>query len=102
MKVPLMKEDCYCSLLRFYETVAAATGVTDIGNAWYDCRKICVTKDVQDMLWDYYRTEESMSDMEITTLFLHMGPKAVIDQPGLYLAEANKDFVCYKRREKAS
>lgn len=95
--VQLSKEDCYCDLTDFYENVARKipVGITD--RTLFDCRKICVTKLVQDTLWSYYREEQHISNMDITAIFLIYGPKANLkkakDMP--YRAEVEDGFISY-------
>ncbi|MCD8119712.1 MAG: hypothetical protein LUE29_09605 [Lachnospiraceae bacterium] len=94
MSVTLSQEDCYCDLQTFYKNVATKMGVTVTGSTLFDCRKISVTKQVQDELWAYYYQEEGYSNMQISALFLAMGPKANIDQcKEEYLAKTEDGFV---------
>lgn len=78
--VSLKKEDCYCDLATFYENVA---------------RKICVTKDVQEVLWSYYREEKNQTDEQIASILLIGGPKANLEEYGIleYRAEVENGFV---------
>ena len=46
--VSLKKEDCYCDLATFYENVARKISARITDKSKFDCRKICVTKDVQE------------------------------------------------------
>lgn len=56
--VQLRKEDCYCDLTEFYENVARKIPVEITDKTCFDCRKICVTKLVQEASWSYYRDEK--------------------------------------------
>ena len=71
----LSQSDCECSLVNFYENVAKKTEVNITDTTGYDCRKICITKSVQDGIWKYY-TENGRSDEQIAALMLQYGPKA--------------------------
>lgn len=71
----LSKEDCECGLEDFYENAARKLGKKITENTRYDCRKICVTKPVQDYIWRYYG-ECGYSDEKIAAHFLQYGPKA--------------------------
>lgn len=93
MKIELTREDCYCGLPKFYETVAKKMGVVITDSTSFDCRKICVTKNVQDELWAYYYEEEGYANLQISALFLNVGPKANLEDPDLYLAETEDGFV---------
>lgn len=93
MRVELQKEDCYCGLDKFYENVAIKRGVAVTGSTLFDCTKICVTKGVQDELWAYYYEEEGYANLQISALFLAMGPKASLGYSDLYFAEIEDGFV---------
>lgn len=60
--VQLRKEDCYCDLTEFYENVARKIPVEITDKTCFDCRKICVTKSIQEALWSYYRDEKGKTD----------------------------------------
>lgn len=61
----------------------------------FDCRKICVTKDVQEVLWSYYREEKNQTDEQIASILLIGGPKANLEEYGIleYRAEVENGFV---------
>ncbi len=68
-------------------------GVTVTGSTQFDCRRICVTKSVQDELWAFYYEEECLSNFQISALFLNAGPKANISGGGEYIVEVEDGFV---------
>lgn len=78
----LSQSDCECGLGEFYENAAKRLGVKITEKTQYDCRKICVTKLVQDRIWKHYY-DEGHSNAEIGVLFLHLGPKANLDGDAL-------------------
>lgn len=94
--VLLTKEDCYCGLVSFYENVARKMGVKVTEETRYDCRKICVTKPVQEALWVFYRNKMDQSDDWIAAIMLQFGPKANLEETGMseYRAEVKEDFAC--------
>jgi len=90
-KYKLSEEKCQCSLLDFYRNVAEISGVKITQKIQYDCKKIYVTKPVQDCIWEYYH-EIGYTDNEIMIIFLHYGPKASL--PGSeYEIQIEKGFV---------
>lgn len=93
--VSLKKEDCYCDLDTFYENVARKISVRTTDKTKFDCRKICVTKAVQEVLWSYYREEKNRTDEQIASILLIGGPKANLEEHGIleYRAEVENGFV---------
>lgn len=93
--VRLTKEDCYCDLTEFYENVARKIPVEITDENCFDCRKICVTKAVQEVLWSYYREEKNRTDEQIASILLIGGPKANLEEHGIleYRAEVENGFV---------
>ena len=93
--VRLRKEDCYCDLTEFYENVARKISVKITDKTRFDCRKICVTKSVQEALWSYYRDKKGKTDEQIATMFLGYGPKANVEEHGIldYRAEVEDGFI---------
>lgn len=67
--------ECICDLQKFYENASHAAGLKVTDKTQFDCRKICVTKAIQNALWAYY-TAQNCTDEEISMLFLAVGPKA--------------------------
>lgn len=98
MRVIMEEKECYCSLDNFYEKVAKKMGVAVTDTNVFDCRKICVTKAVQDELRAYYYNEECLSNFQILALFLNAGPKANIQISNQYIVEVENGFVI-KREE---
>lgn len=74
----LSPDDCNCLLGAFYENVAKRTGAKVTDKTQFDCRKICITKSVQDIIWKKY-AEEGYADTTIAALMLQYGPKANLD-----------------------
>ncbi len=91
----LRAEDCYCDLDAFYGNVAKVLGISVTGKTRFDCRKICVTKSVQDVLWLYYREKRHRTDEQIEAILLAFGPKACINEDMIqsYRAEIRDGFV---------
>lgn len=79
----LTEEQCQCMLIDFFDNVARLMGVTDdISKLRYDCRKICVTKLVQDHIWKYYSYAGNSSE-HIATIWSIYGPKANLEGESL-------------------
>ncbi len=107
MIVGLRRKDCYCGLQDFYTNVAKRMGVTVTGNTCFNCRKICVNKNVKDVIWSYLYNEQKYSNMEIAAMWLAFGPKANLegkittsrheiwfcDVEDMYVAKVEDDFV---------
>lgn len=93
--VQLRKEDYYCDLTKFYENVARKIPAEITDKTCFDCRKICVTKSVQEALWSYYRDEKEKTDEQIATMLLGYGPKANLEEHGIleYRAEVEDGFI---------
>lgn len=81
-KHKLSQSDCECGLGDFYENAARKLGIRITEMTQFDCRKICVTKPVQDYIWKHYY-DEGRSNVEISALFLQYGPKANLDGDAL-------------------
>lgn len=71
----LSQSDCECGVGKFYDNVAKQIGADVTDDTRYDCRKICITKSVQECIWKHY-TERGQSDEQIAALMLQYGPKA--------------------------
>lgn len=74
--IELTFDDCYQSLVDFYEKAAELGGIKYTKDSCFDCRKICVTKEVQDILFLYYKEQLNLDAREIGSHFLQFGPKA--------------------------
>mgnify|MGYP006916355692 CR=1 FL=1 len=92
----LTKEDCYCDLIDFYKNVAAKMGYNrlQIATMSFDCRRIRVTKPVQDAIWAYYRDAMDASDQELAMLWVCSGPKADLEGES-YAAESKDGFLTF-------
>lgn len=95
MKVRLDESDYRCGLVECYEHIAIKAGYKPTQHTLYDCRRVCVSKHIQDAWYDYYRERAKekdpfLSDREImcniTMLLLMVGAKV---QPGLADNEAS-------------
>lgn len=86
-------EKCERSLIDFYENVAAICGITATEKDIFDCRKVCVTKAVQECLIDHYlKTYPNVSREQVLQQLLLCGPKANLEGDG-YEFEAEDGFV---------
>jgi len=94
----LKKHESYCELEKFYEMVAEKIGVVVTDDVIFDCRKICVTKNVQDEIWSYYREVKFAKDEEIAMLLVCSGPKANLEamNSDQYRAEVEDGFLSAK------
>lgn len=94
----LRREDCYCDLTTFYENVARRLRKKVTDKTKFDCRKICVTKSVQEVLWSYYREEKNRTDEQIAAMLLGYGPKANLEEHEIleYRAETEAGFISYE------
>lgn len=92
--ITLKYEDCYCNLITFYENVAKKLSFKVTDENEFDCRKICVTKPVQEAIWAYYREQENEVDSDIAALWLFCGPKANLeDEDNQYVVSVEFGFV---------
>ncbi len=92
--ITLNFEDCYCDLSAFYENVAKKLSFKVTDKTEFDCRKICVSKSVQETIWLYYREEENMDAGDISMLWLSFGPKANLeDKNNLYAVAIENGFI---------
>lgn len=98
--IRLAKGDCYCDLTTFYENVARKIPVEITEKTCFDCRKICITKSVQEALWSYYRDEKGKTDEQIAVMLLGYGPKANLEEHSIqeYRAEIEKSFIFLRER----
>ncbi len=74
----ISEDECRCSLNDFYENAAKITGEKTTEKTCYDCRKICVTKAVQECIWNHYLSE-GFSSGSVASLLLMAGPKANLE-----------------------
>ena len=84
MKIRLNESDYRCGLTECYEHIAVKAGYKPTQHTSYDCRRVCVSKNIQDAWYSYYheRAKEKdpfLSDREImyriTMLLLMNGAK---------------------------
>lgn len=91
-KYSLTPEECKCDLVDFYKIAAEKMGLTKITDkTLYDCRKIHITKSVQDCIWKHYY-DKGYSNAEIAAIMLHVGPKASLSGNELMFT-VEDDFV---------
>ena len=101
MIVALTDADCRCDLITFYKNVARKMNETLSANTNFDCRKIMVTKDIQDAIWEHYK-EQGYTDGVIAMTLLCSGPKATLQATGegsAYVAEIQDGFLTTDSRE---
>ncbi len=79
-RLTLRKEDCYKSLIDFYDCLAELEGV-DTKSVQYDVKKICCTKSVADEIFQFYK-EQGNSGEQAAALWLCCGPKASMGEDG--------------------
>lgn len=90
-RVKLSYEDCYCGIETLYQNVAKALGITG-DDIYYDCTKICVTKDVLKTVRAFYESEKKADVFSTSVLIIHYGPKANLNGDG-YFAEVEDGFI---------
>lgn len=90
--IELKQEDCQHGIVTLYDRIAQKLGF-DIDNKRieFNCRKICVSIDIQTELFKYYRFLD-FSDFEIGAIWLNYGPKANIHEDG-YIAHVFPGFI---------
>lgn len=91
-KVQLTQEECRQKLTAFYETVAKKAGIPISDDDQFNCKKICVTKAVQDEISACYQ-EDGFDARGINQLFLMIGPKANQTPEDKYFAVIKNGFV---------
>lgn len=77
----ILQRDCHVDILKFYVNAAKIIGVVDSDDISYDCRKIQVTKVVQNEIMKYY-AEDGNSSEDISGILLMFGPKANLSGDG--------------------
>ncbi len=88
----ILAKKCSQTLVNFYECAAKIAGIKLTGKSGFDCRKIRITKPVQDAIVKYYMDKEHLTTEEIGVILLHFGPKANLDGDG-YEFEVEPGFV---------
>lgn len=92
--VMLTREDCYCKLITFYENVAKKLSFKATDKTEFDCRKICVSKSVQEAIWAYYREQETIVGSNMATLWALCGPKADVEGKNkLFVVSVESGFI---------
>lgn len=79
-RLVLKKEECYKSLVDFYDGLAEMNGV-DTEKVQYDVRKVCCTKAVADAIFQFYK-ERGHCREQVGTFWLFYGPKANLEEEG--------------------
>lgn len=85
-------------ITELYDTIAAAMGYTDVSKLNYDCREICVARNIQDGFFEHYReamphAHESEFKMSMAMILLNYGPKTD-DALKDYEVEVTNKFIC--------
>jgi hypothetical protein len=78
----ISESKCEQRLIEFYNSVAEICGISVTANTVFDCRKICVTKAVQDSIIRHYSKYQNLSSEEISARLLLYGPKANLNGDG--------------------
>ena len=88
MKIRLSESDYHCGLTECYENIAVKAGYAPTQHTLYDCRRVCVSKHIQDAWYSYYHEKVKerdplLSDRDImcniTMLLLMNGAKVQPD-----------------------
>lgn len=79
----LTADQCNCALLDFYKNCAKEAGLMVIESTVndryeYDCRKVCITKAVQQQIRDWYYNN-GYTVAEISAILIIYGPKACLE-----------------------
>ena len=84
MKIRLSESDYRCGLTECYENIGVKAGYKPTQHTLYDCRRVCVSKHIQDAWYSCYhekakKKDPFLSDNEImrsiTMLLLMSGAK---------------------------
>lgn len=90
-----------CGITELYETAAKEMGYTDTSEMKFDCTKINIAENIQDNLYEYYKTKARetdpyLSDNDIkvgTTMLLAMSGPKVDDSLKANEVEIFKGFI---------
>lgn len=68
-------------ITEFYEYIAGELGFNNDNNLSYDCRKIEISKEIQDVIYQTYQNlnpdiPKNSVNLEVTKIMLIYGPKA--------------------------
>lgn len=104
MFVNLTRGECYTDITTFYKNVALRLGYRDIDdpNIRFDCRDICVTTYVRDVIASYYFEKLNASSSDFSMIWACFGPKAVLtanDPDGFYRAKLTGNFIIHMFKE---
>jgi len=88
-RLVLSEEDCYQSLINFYDYIAGLEGKPS-KDVQYDVRKICCTKKVADSIFQFYE-DHGYSREQIGALWLCFGPKANLKEDD-FAVDLDNDF----------
>lgn len=75
VKIELEQEECYCGIPEFYNLIARKLGYKP-QKVQFDCTKICVSKAVQNQIFNFYKIENEASETAIGQTWVKYGPKA--------------------------
>lgn len=65
----------YGGITDMYKQVARLAGYEVTDNTRYDCRKVSVSENIADNIYNYYETHKGMSKQDIGMIWLNFGPK---------------------------
>ena len=77
-KIMLTEEECYTEIINLYDTVAKKLGFKNVESLEYDCRKICVSKNVYEKINAYYK-DQGMDAQSFAMRWVSFGPKANLE-----------------------
>lgn len=88
--IELAKEECHCGIPEFYDLIAVKLGY-DPQKTKYHCTKICVSKPVQEEIFQFYKDEKDANQESIGRTWLQYGPKANLSY-STYIVKVEKGF----------
>lgn len=74
----ITEEECNAEIEKFFENAAKIAGYHIAPKTQFDCRKICVSKPVEKIIHNMYRTL-GLPDEQIGAIWIMFGPKANLD-----------------------
>lgn len=90
-KIILTQKEANCELGEFYKNVGKHL-MNNIMGHMFDCRHIEISKEIQDLFYDYYKTNYNAADWEITMMLAMSGPKTNENLTG-YEVEVDDKFM---------
>ena len=96
MRINLTKEECYTDIVSFYDVISKKLGLKLGKDAQFDCRKINVTKAVQDEIMRYYKEEKYLTTSALVMLMVCYAPKADLKPEEDFFVELDDGFVIKK------